>query len=359
MKLLTLNNTVIGIDIGSRHLKAVKIKKGLKGFKVVQMLSLPIPSGTLKQGIFLDANIGMSLMRELQKQMGVQTAYLAFSGQNAMVREIEMPSLNEKELTEAVYWEAEKVLPYPVDEAILDWIILDPSREAGQMMNLLLVAGKKDYIRTFLKPLKAVGIQPMNLSLFPMPILQILQYIPEYKSHATVAVVDMGAEATHVLIIKDGLPRLSRTIPSGGNDFTENVASSFSIPFDEAERVKLEYGTLESKETDWSQLDLMSNPYMGVSEVLSSIAQDVFGEIKRSFVHFQLHNRGQLIEKVYLTGGSSQLDGMAEGLAKHLNVPVDPLDVSAYIPFAPELREQLQVEGSFMMEALGLALSGV
>jgi type IV pilus assembly protein PilM len=192
-----------------------------------------------------------------------------------------------------------------------------------------------------------------------MPILQVLQFIPEFKSHTTVAVIDMGAEATHVLIIKEGLPRLSRTIPIGGNDFTENVASSFSIPFDEAEKVKLEYGTLEIKEMDWSQVDLMTNPYMGVSEVLHAIAQDVFGEIKRSFVHFQLHNRGQLIEKVYLTGGSSRLIGIAEGLENFLNVPVDPLNVSPYFAFEPDLRERVEVEGPIMMEALGLALSGV
>lgn len=359
MKLLTWNNTAVGIDIGSRNIKAVKLKKSLKGFKVVQMVSLSIPPGAMKQGIFIDANIGISLMRDLQKQMGIRTAYLAFSGQNAMVREIEMPVLHDKEMAEAVYWEAEKVLPYPVDEAILDWIILERARESDQMMTLLLVAGRKDYIRTFLKPLKAVGIQPMNLSLFPMPMMQVVQLVPAFQSHTTVAVIDMGAQATHVLIIKDGLPRLSRTIPIGGNDFTENVVNSFSISLDEAEKVKLEYGTLEIKEMDWNQIDLMTNPYMGISEVLQAIAQDVFGEIKRSFVHFQLHNRGQLIEKVFLTGGSSRLPGMVEELSRFLNVPVDPLDVSRYIAFEPDLQERVQEEGPFMMEALGLALSGV
>lgn len=358
MKFLTFSNTAVGIDIGCRSIKAVKIKKNWKGFKVVQMLSLPIPSGAIKQGIFLDSNIGLSLMKELYRRMGVQTAYLAFSGQNAMVREIEMPSLTEKEMTEAVYWEAEKVLPYPVDEAILDWIVLERARETDQMMTLLLVAGKKDYIRSFLKPMKTVGIRPLNLSLIPMPVLQVLKYIPDFQSHATVAVIDMGAETTHVLIIKDGLPRLSRTIPIGGDDFTENVSSSFSIPFDEAEKVKLEYGRLESRE-DGDQVDLMTNPYMGIGEVLHANALDVFGEIKRSFVHFQLHNRGQLIEKVYLTGGLSLLAGMAEGMKEFLNVAVVPLDVSPYFAFEPDLPERLPAEGPLMMEALGLALSGV
>lgn len=360
MKLFNFNKSVVGIDLGSRNIKAVKIQHTLKGPKVVALAVRPIPTGALKQGLFLDPNAAVNLMRELIEEIGgALSAFLAFSGQNTIVREIELPVMNDKELLEAIHWEAEKVLPYPVEEAVIDWVVLERNRDTDQMMTLLLVAGRKDYIRAFLKPVKTVGIQPLNLSVFPMPVLHVLQLVPDFTHHAAAAVIDMGAEATHVLIMKDGLPRLNRTIATGGNDFTETVAHSFSIPLDEAEKVKLEYGGLDIPEIDLSKMDLASNPYLGIEEVLSNMVQDVFSEIKRSFVHFQLHNRGQLIEKVYLTGGASQLKGMPEHLSKFLNVSVEVLHLRSLIPFDSALSETEGASDALITEALGLALSEV
>lgn len=361
MKLLNLKKPMLGIDLGSRNIKAVEIKKARNGFRITHMARVGIPNGAIKQGLFHDNNMAMALMREVQGQMkiGNQGAFVAFSGQNAIIREIEMPIMAEREIAEAIFWEAKKVLPYPVEEAIVDWITLERTRETDQMMSVLLVAGRRDYIKAYLKPLKSVGIQPLNLDILPTPILYILQQIPEFKQYSTTAIIDMGAEATHVLITKDGLPRLARTIPTGGNDFTEHVATSFSISYEEAEKVKLEFGTLEKQEIDLSTVDLISNPFLGIEEVLENIVQDVFSEIKRSFIHFQLHNRGQLIERVYLTGGASLLPGMGTHLEQFLNVQVNQLDIAKYFQYEPELGERLQTEGAFFTEALGLALSEV
>ena len=361
MKLLSLKKQLLGIDIGSRNIKAILVKKTLNGFKIVKMANVPVQSGAMRQGLFHDINMAVAILREVQTQLEVKSsgAYLAFSGQNAVIREIEMPIMAEQELKEAVYWEAKKVLPYPVEDAIIDWIDLGKSREGDQQTSLLMVAGRRDYIKTYLKPLKTVGFQPLNMDILPIPILYILHHIPEFKQFSTSAIIDMGAEATHVLITKDGLPRLARTIPTGGNDFTEHVANSFSIPYDEAEKVKLEFGSLEAQEIDLAKVDLTANPFLGIEEVLDGVAQDVFSEIKRSFVHFQLHNRGQLIETVYLTGGASLVPGMAEHLEKHLNVRVNRLDISRYFHHDPELSERLDREGAFFVEALGLALSEV
>ncbi|AZR74503.1 hypothetical protein BBF96_14580 [Anoxybacter fermentans] len=356
-----IKNTYLGIDVGSRNIKGIKLKRTLKGFKIVDMVVQPISRGAVRQGLFHDLNLAVNLFRELKDRLkiGGQGVYLAFSGQHAIIREVEMPVMTDRELSKAIYWEAKKVLPYSVEEAIIDWIVLERRREIDKMMSVLLVAGRKDYIYSFLKPIKSVGIKPQNLSIFPIPLLYVVKQIPDFKKYTTAAVIDMGAEVTHVLIIKDGLPRLSRTIPIGGNDFTEAIANSFSIPFDEAEEVKIEHGGLNVQEIDLNKVNLMENPYLGVEEILYSVAQDVMGEVKRSFVHFQLHNRGQQIEAVYLTGGSSLLPGMAEHLQQFLNISVFPLDLTQYFSFAEDLEDRLKREGIFMAEALGLALSGV
>ncbi len=322
---------------------------------------IPIPSGAMKQGLFYDSNVAINVLREMQNKLkvGGDGVYLGFSGQYAFIREVELPIMTDKELKEAIFWEAEKVLPYSVEEAIVDWIVLERKQEQGQMMKVLLVAGRKDYIRAFLKPVKSVGMQPLNLSILPIPLVRLINFIPEFKELSPIAIIDMGAEVTHVLIMKDGLPWLSRTIPTGGNDFTEGIAQSFSIPIEEAEKVKIKHGSLNVKEIDLNNIDLMSNPFLGIEEVMHSIAQDVMSEVKRSFVHFQLHNRGMQIKTLLLTGGTSMIPGMAEQFEQFLNIPVKLLDLTKYVSFAPELKEQLQNESALMAEAFGLALSEV
>lgn len=361
MNLFKLRNSFLGIDIGSRNLKAIQVKRSLHGLRIEKLAILPVSLGALRQGIFLDPNLSEKIFKDLRTQMelGKTGAYLGISGQNAIIREIELPLMNDRELAEAIYWEADKVLPYSVEDAIIDWIVLERDREIDQKMRVLVVAGRKDYIRSFLKPIKNAGLQPQNLTILPIPLIQVLKQIPEFVQYTTVAVIDMAAEATHVLITKDGLPRLSRTIPTGGNDFTETIANSFTIPPDEAEQVKIEFGSLNVQEIDLSKVDFMTNPYLGIEEILFNVAQDVIGEIRRSFVHFQLHNRGQEIQRVYLTGGSSLLSGMIEKLYDALKVPVVLLDLTQYFSYDPKLEQELIANGVFLAEALGLALSEV
>ncbi|MCK4257344.1 MAG: type IV pilus assembly protein PilM [Halanaerobiales bacterium] len=361
MKFFKLTNSYLGIDLGSRNLKAIQIKKTFRGLKICQLITLPIPPRVVRQGLFHDANVAINIIREMQNRLkiGGEGAYLGFSGQYAFIREVELPVMSDKELAEAIYWESEKMLPYSVEEAIIDWIVLERKPDMGQMMKILLVAGRKDYIKTFLKPLKSVGIQPLNLSILPIPLAVLINHIPDFKDMSPIAIIDMGADVTHLLIMKDGLPWLSRTIPTGGNNFTEGISQSFSISLEEAEKVKIQHGSLDVKEIDLNNIDIMSNPYLGIEEVMHSIAQDVMGEVKRSFVHFQLHNRGLQIKTLILTGGTSMIPGMAEQFQQFLNIPVKLLDLTQYFSFEPELKEQLKLEGAFMAEALGLALCEV
>ncbi len=361
MTILKLNQTYLGIDIGSQNIKGIKIKKSIQGFKIVEMGSVEIPKGAIKQGLFFDQNVAINLIRELQSQLkaGNLGAYIGFSGQHAIIREIELPVMTEKELHEAIFWEAEKVLPYSVEEAIIDWIILERKRETDQMMSILLVAGRQDYIQSFLKPFKAVGIKPLNLSIFPIAMIHLLQHIPSFNQQSITAIIDMGAEVTHLLIAKEGTPWLSRTIPTGGKDYTEAVVQSFGIDFEEAESAKREHGGLDSQEVDFNKLDLMTNPFLGIEEILYGVAQDVMSEIRRSFVHFQLHNRGQEIQQIYLVGGSALLPGMAKHLQQFMNISVTLLNLADYFQYGKELEQVIAQDGILFAEALGLALSEV
>lgn len=128
---------------------------------------------------------------------------------------------------------------------------------------------------------------------------------------------------------------------------------------DEAEKVKLEYGSLDIPEVDLSQVDLMANPFFGIEEILNSVMLDVLGELKRSFLHFQQHYRGQLVEKIYLTGGAAQMKGVVALLEKQLHMPVERIDLTRYFAYDRALEECLQKDGALLTEAMGLALSEV
>lgn len=362
MAFLNFRTTYYGIDIGTRNIAGIKLKKTLRGFKIIDMVLKPLPELAIREGRFQDPQLAVKLLRQVKDDLGIsgQEVHLAFTGQNAVIRKVEMPLMTDKELSEAIRWEADKVLSYPVDEAFIDWIVLDRQGGTEDMMSILLIASRKDFIRSFLKPIKSAELRPANLSIFPIPLIHFLKQVKGFKDYTTTAVIDLGASATHLLIIKEGLPWLSRTIPIGGNDFSQAVMDSFGLTFTEAEDVKIESGTLTGEDKEGQPIiDMEDNPYLGVDDVLLSIAQDVIGEVRRSFVHYHMHNRGKQIEAIYLTGGSSLFPGLKELLEEALSVDVFPLEAGGNFSIDQKINDDFIEKKAFMTEALGLALSGV
>jgi len=164
---------------------------------------------------------------------------------------------------------------------------------------------------------------------------------------STVAFVDIGARTTNILVAANRVPRLVRTIPAGGQDATDAVASSLKLSATDAERVKREMGVGLATQEDRK----------AGAEALTQTARALAEAIRNTFVFYTQNNPGAPIQHVSLTGGGSHLPGLGQYLASAVRLPVSFGDGLARVRVSKKMHAAV-LEGSESLVAVcvGLAL---
>lgn len=334
-KISPQSKPTVGLDIGSSSIKAVELKSVDSELELINFIVTPfekdIPRKDLAEAIkktFAETNF------ESRK---VNTS---ISGQAVIVRYIQLPRMSEQDLRSAIRFEAEKHIPFKIDEVILDCQILE-SDSGDNKMRVLLAAAKKKFIEDHIKLLSDAGLEVRLIDVDSLALINAFQanLSPSAKG-ATCAILNIGASRTNINIVKDGSSYFSRDVMSGGNDLTQAISEKMNIDFSEAERLKCQREEKKGK----------------VSEIIQPALDNLAAEVRLSFDYYESQfEKG--INKLYLSGGSCNLPGLDKFLADSLGVSVeswDPLSVlsiNAQIDQAQltPLRAQLPI-------AIGLAI---
>ncbi|MCB1520954.1 MAG: cell division protein FtsA [Hyphomicrobiaceae bacterium] len=146
-----------------------------------------------------------------------------------------------------------------------------------------------------------------------------------------VTVIDIGAGVTTIAQFSDGHLIHADTVPVGGNLMTFDVARALQTPLVEAERIKALYGTVVRAPSD--EHEAFGYPLAGEGEgEMHQTTKAILAEILRPRAHGLISLAMERIEhsgvsqwsgdRVVLTGGGSQLVGLAEFTANMIGRPV-------------------------------------
>jgi type IV pilus assembly protein PilM len=124
---------------------------------------------------------------------------------------------------------------------------------------------------------------------------------------AVQAVVDIGAHLTSIVIHRDGIPRLVRTVVHGGEELTDLLVEGLSLSSADAEQQKAEIG--------------LTGADIEVAGLLRAGIRPLLAEIRSSANYFRSTNDGVRLEGIVLTGGGSRLAGLADAVDSQLGVP--------------------------------------
>lgn len=151
-----------------------------------------------------------------------------------LVRNIEMPKMDKKEIKESLKWEADEQIPYPVENAALDYIKVD---EDENTVNYLISAVKKNIVDNYKSPFERNNLKVEVINVIPMALISLLDYQEELKGN--IAIIDIGYSASQVTVANKNNIILSRTIDTGGNHFTKTIMDVEDLEYDEAEEKKI------------------------------------------------------------------------------------------------------------------------
>ncbi|KGG81447.1 hypothetical protein Y919_00350 [Caloranaerobacter azorensis H53214] len=321
---------IISIDIGTRYIKIAIGKEKDNCIIVNNIFKIDTPSNSIKDGNILDLNsIKNSISSKILKEkIKVKKAIITVQSSSIIKRELILPKVKEEELNSIINIEIEQYLPIMLNDYLIDYKLLEDIDEDNvKKVRVLVVIAPKVLVEKYLKLIRELKLKPYALDINSNAISKLFSSDllingENYSFDKTVAVIDLGSEQINVNIISNGILSFSRLINSGGKELDINIANSFNLNLDEAEKRKIE--TVDLFE---SGIDIIS------SQVLNNIVKNTIDvwidEIDKVFNYYTSRRLGNKIDCIYLYGGSSNIKGIENYFAKKLNINTEKIsDVS-------------------------------
>jgi type IV pilus assembly protein PilM len=343
-------NSAVGIDIGTRTITVAEVKQGRGPAAITNFGGVELPVDAVREGEILDVAATAEALRELVASAKVSSkkVWLGVANQRVVVRQIDLPWVEPKELHASLRYQVQEHIPIPVEEAELDVHVVEEftTDDGERHQRVLLVAGHRDMVTAHVEVAEQAGLKPIGVDLNPFAILRAMGDTSPLEQGRQV-LVDIGAGVTNIIVHEAGVPTFVRILVMGGDSLTIALSSGLSIDREEAEILKRQL-----------HVDVGDDV---ASRIAAEQADQFVDEIRSSLDYYQAQTGSTRLSSVVLTGGGSTLAGLQERLEANLRLPVEigsPFDRwdakdTVYGP------DDLRRVGPSLATAVGLALGGL
>lgn len=335
-----------GLDIGSHNLKIVQLTKSGKQYRLVAFGSGP----STQKGLGSEADADLTALAEAIKKLHQETKIstknvtTALPQDQVFTRTVNLPPLSEEELRSAIKWEAEQYVPIPLEEATIAHQVVGQIKiDTQQKTQVLIVAAPKRLVNKALKVLKTAGLNCVGLETEIVAVARSL-VAPGGDS---ALIIDLGAKATDMAVVENGLVVFSRSISTAGEALTRAIASSLGLDPTQAEAYKKAYGAdpqkLEGK----------------VREAIGPILEVVVKEVEKTVEYYRSETK-KTVNRVILSGGTAGLPEVVSLMASKLSLEIQIGDPFDQVTMEEALKKRLsQVQAPFYAVAVGLAMKNL
>lgn len=340
---------ILGFDLGSRYIKVVEIKKGVKGsyhLKNYAYLSTPIETYAqlgLQTPQLVDETLA-SLIKELLVQAEIKTKEVALAIPLPFFFHtfFQLPPIPERDLKKVVHFESRRYIPLPLNEVEIFWKAYRPENvliDKKDSWQIFTSALPKNYLRKYQQVFQMADLK---LKYFEPEIFSFLRTTEDVKE--THLIVDFGSTTTLLIFAQQGKLVFLNSLSFGGFQFEEAIARSLNISLERAEEIKQQKGLNLSPED------------LTLKDTLFSVFNLFVESIKKEINQFE--NKYQVrVEKIFLSGGNALIPGMVENFAQQFPERL----VSILNPFRflklPVDDQAILARGPIFSQAVGGALN--
>ncbi|MGB0776319.1 MAG: type IV pilus assembly protein PilM, partial [Akkermansiaceae bacterium] len=239
----------------------------------------------------------------------------AISGQSVFTRFIKLPPIEDDNIEQLVAFEAQQHVPFPIDEVIWDWQMLESG--AGEK-EVALVAIKGDALNDMNDVVMEAGLGTAEVDASPMALYNAMRYnYPDLEE--TTLLIDIGAKTCN-LIYLEGNRMFTRSVAVGGASVSTAISKEYGVTFSEAESQKCSNGQVALNTAHTSQMD---EPTAALATVIRNALGKLPAEIARTTNYFRSQHGGSAPKKVLLAGGGSNLPHISDFFQDKLRLPVE------------------------------------
>ncbi len=338
---------LIGVDISSTAVKLLQLSHSGGRYRVEHYAVEPLPPNAVVEKNIVEVEaVGEAIKRAVARS-GAKTKFAAaaVAGSAVITKVIPMPAdLSEDDLEGQIQAEANQYIPYPLEEVSLDFEVLGPVKDNPDMMNVLLAASRTENVDVRVAALDIGGLTGKVVDVEAFAMENAYKLIADQLSvpkDATVAVVDIGATMTTLIVLKNQRTIYTREQVFGGKQLTDEVMRRYGLSYEEAGLAKRQGGLPESYEI----------------EVLEPFKEAMVQQISRLLQFFFAGSEFSKVDQVVLAGGCASITGISDMVEEQLGVPAIVANPLAGMALSSRVQAQtLQQDAPALMIACGLAL---
>jgi type IV pilus assembly protein PilM len=344
----------VGLDIGSFALKLVEVKPKKKGkdttYELMALGYEPVPYQSIVEGSIMDSTAVVDAIQHIFYESKTKTNRLSFgvSGSSVIVKRIEVQRLNPNEMHEHILWEARPHIPFTPEEVNIDYEIIETPDVHPERVSVVLAAVKKEKLNDYMNVItiadKAVNI--IDLESFSILNSVLVNY--EMYRERSVAIINIGASITNVIIARGGHPVFVRDIAFGGNQFTDLIQKELNLKYEKAESVK-----------KGRQVEGVSPA--AVKPVINLIFNELKNEIKKTFEFYRSNTTEGRIDNILISGGTANLESIVDFFSQEFDIPIEIVNPFNNIEINPKKFDLdfIKDMAPVFNVAMGLALRAV
>ena len=333
-----------GIEVGANAVKAVRLVRNGAEVKLADYVILPFKKVLTTPDINVEDEIKAKLEElKAQKELRKSRVVISVPGHMAFARFAKLPPVEPKQIPNIVRFEAAQQIPFKID--LVEWDYHVFMRPDSPDVEVGIFAITKERINQHLKVFKDLRINVDGVNLSPMAVYNAVCYDQELKPDTPGQIfLDIGTTATDMIFVEGGRIWL-RTLPIGGNQFTDALVRSFKLSFSKAEKLKAEAAT--------------SKYSRQIFQAMRPIFADLVQEMQRSMGFYQTINRDAKLEKLVGLGSTFRLPGLQKFLKQQLQMEVTRPDSFKRITSEDKQASQFSEDVLNLHTAYGLALQGI
>jgi type IV pilus assembly protein PilM len=322
---------VVGLKVGGSQLAAARVSNnGVP--ELVQVARAELDPGIVVAGELRDPDALAESLKAFFKanKLPRQNVRLGVANNRIGVRIFEIAGIDDaKQLENAVRFRAQEALPIPVEEAVLDFHVLDErtDEEGVTTRRILLVVAYRDLVDRYLSACKKAGIRLSGIDLEAFALLRALSepnVADGASPNAALVVVSIGHDRSTFAVSDGRVCEFTRVLDWGGATLSVAVARALDIAPSEAEPYKRAI-SLSHEDTPEGMTDQQAE---AARDALRKGLQGFARELVSSLQFYQNQPGSLGIGEIVITGGTAHLHGLAEELQKLIGVRVrvgDPL----------------------------------
>jgi len=317
---------VVGLSIGSSQLSAaVVVNNGSPKLVKAALHTLPpevVVAGEVRDSEALANEISAFFSAADLPRKNVR---LGIGSSRTGVRVFERPTVDDpRQLANAIRFRAYETLPIPIEEAMLDYHIVEDTNSPDRV---LLAVAYRDLVDRFAATCTAAKIELVGIDIEAFALLRAVGGEPlkaGERAEAARVAVSIGSDRTTVAVSDGRLCEFTRVLDWGGARVTAAIERALEVDTAEAERTKRSLD-VSSHATEEPGDERTTKAVEAARREVNGLAREL-----ASSLHFYQDQPDSLgFAEITITGGGAHLQGLAEQLEELIGIHVRVAD-----PFA-------------------------